>query len=65
MGHKYVILLMDNKETIAVDGTNVIYDEKLNTQFTDILRCKLGLPTVNFSLYQGYRDNRYKKLNTK
>ena len=53
-GHRYVMLLMDNGETIAVDGTNVVHDNMLNTNFTDILRCKLGLPTVNFSLYQDY-----------
>lgn len=53
-GHRYVILLMDNGETIAVDGTNVVHDNMLDTNFTDILRCKLGLPTVNFTSYMDY-----------
>ena len=53
-GHRYVILLMDNGNTIAVDGTNVVHDNMLDTNFTDILRCKLGLPTVNFTAYKDY-----------
>ena len=59
-GHRYVMLLMDNGETIAVDGTNVVHDNMLDTNFTDILRCKLGLPTVNFTSYKDYhlkKDN--------
>lgn len=52
--HHYVVLLLDNGETVAVDGTNVVHDRKLGTNFTDILRCKLGLPTVNFALFQDY-----------
>ena len=54
-GHRYVILLIDNGNTIAVDGTNVVHDNMLDTNFTDILRCKLGLPTVNFTAYKDYR----------
>jgi len=57
-GHRYVMLLMDNGETIAVDGTNVVHDNMLDTNFTDILRCKLGLPTVNFTSYMDYNSRR-------
>jgi hypothetical protein len=53
-GHRYVMLLVDNGNTIAVDGTNVVHDNMLDANFTDILRCKLGLPTVNFTAYKDY-----------
>ena len=57
-GHRYVMLLMDNGNTIAVDGTNVVHDNMLDTNFTDILRCKLGLPTVNFTAYKDYHERK-------
>lgn len=56
-GHKYVVLLMGDGSVIAADGTNVVYDQQFNMSATDILRCKLGLPTVNFTFYDQYYIN--------